>query len=262
MGTIVAVVNQKGGVGKTTVVLGLASACLARGRRVLVVDADPQANATWALGIEPETVSLGLAEVLEARDPARAARGAVVDSPWGEAVRVLPTGAGLARCEADPKLVAKPERFRAAVHGVDGDADLVLIDCSPALGALTSGALAAADYALLVMEPSALSHRGIAAVSDLVDHVWEHHNPDLDIAGVILNRVPPVSSEADRQRETLYRLVGKRTVWQPELPQRVIVNEAVAARRPLHAFGTRAAELSEAFDKFERKLHGLPVARR
>jgi len=133
----------------------------------------------------------------------------------------------------------------------------VLIDCPPSLGALTTSALAAADHALVVVEPSALSLRGIAAVADLVDEVWDEHNGELQLAGVVVNKVPAVSAEADRRYDELTRIVGKRAVWQPVVPQRVIVNQAIGERRPIHAFGARATEVSEAFDALWAKLRRL-----
>ena len=98
MGAVIAVVNQKGGVGKTTVTLGMASAAMARGDRVLIVDADPQANATWALGIEPESVTYGTSEAIAAERHGAAAKG-VTPSLWSPLVDVLPDGAtSVVRC--------------------------------------------------------------------------------------------------------------------------------------------------------------------
>ena len=225
VGAIVAVVNQKGGVGKTTVVLGLAAAAQARGDRVLVVDADPQANATWALGLEPESVAFGTAEAI-LLDRVAAARRGVVGSVWGAEVDVLAaSGALLDReVEAGGKRAAK--RLARALEGV-------------------------------AVEPAALSARGIANVSDLIDAVWEQHNPGLDIAGLIVNRVPPVSHEADRQRDLLARMLGRKTIWEPEIPQRVVITEALAERRPIHALGARSASVSVLFDEHYRRLRAL-----
>ena len=107
---------------------------------------------------------------------------------------------------------------------------------------------------MIVVEPSALGLRGIGAVADLVDDVWDAHNPALELAGVIVNKVPAVSNEADRRYEELERMVGKRAIWQPVVPHRVVVNQAIGERRPIHSYGARSADVSEAFDRLWAKL--------
>lgn len=246
MGNIVTVLNQKGGVGKTTVTLGLASAAGTAGHGVLVVDLDPQASSTWVLGHDPATVETSTAEVMTRTS----AEKAIVESSWGEAVSVIP---------ASPRLMTKdhvgnPARLGEALYEVSDQFEVILIDCPPSLGALTTSGLTAADHALIVVEPSALSLRGIGAVADLVDDVWDAHNGALELAGVIVNKVPAWSTEAERRLDELTRIVGKRAIWQPMIPQRVIVNQAIGERRPIHSYGARATDVSEAFDQLWAKL--------
>jgi len=245
----VAVVNQKGGVGKTTVTLGLVSAAQAAGASVLVVDLDPQASSTWVLGVDPSTVKRTTAEVLGKK----AAASAIVPSTWGPGIDLIPASGRL----QDRESAIDPSKLRNALAAVAGSYAAVLIDCPPSLGGLTVNALTAADHALMVVEPSALSLRGLGALADLVDEVWGGDNPDLDLAGVIVNKVPPVSSEAERRYDELTRIVGKRAVWQPPIPQRVIVNQAIAERSPIHAYGARAGDVTAAFDELWRKLRRL-----
>ena len=246
MSPVVAVLNQKGGVGKTTVTLGLASAAAAAGHRVLVVDLDPQGSSTWVLGMDPYAVEVSSADVLGRTPAARA----MMPSAWGGEVWVVP---------AAPRLLARehggnPIRLRDALAEVSDQFHAVIIDCPPSLGALSASALSAATHAVIVVEPSALGLRGIGAVADLVDDVWDAHNPALELAGVIVNKVPPVSNEADRRYEELERMVGKRAIWQPVVPHRVVVNQAIGERRPIHSYGARSADVSEAFDRLWAKL--------
>ena len=107
---------------------------------------------------------------------------------------------------------------------------------------------------MLVTELSALAIQAVEPVADLVDDVWQRFNSDLDLAGVVVNRVPARSNEADAQYEALARIVGRRAIWKPPVPQRVAVNEAAAAHRPLHDYGSRAADVAEVFDKIWRRL--------
>ncbi|HEX7097447.1 MAG TPA: ParA family protein, partial [Acidimicrobiales bacterium] len=243
--TTVAVLNQKGGVGKTTVALGLASAAQAAGHKVLVVDLDPQASATWTLGIELDDETLGVLDVIEA-DARGAADDAITESGWGPEVEVLPSGRALAALERDGR--ANDKRLRKALTGVTERFDVVLIDCPPSLGVNTMSGLATADLALIVVEPASYSLRGVAAVADAIDDVWDRLNPDLDLAGVIVNKVPAISVEADRQVEELASMVGRKSIWKPAVPHRVIVNQALGEQQPIHAYGYRAREVIDAFD--------------
>lgn len=248
MGRTVALLNQKGGVGKTTVTLGLASAAAQAGHRVLIVDLDPQASATWVMGIDPREVQASTADVLS-RTPAAEA---IVQSVWGDGVDLLPASDALQARES-----GSPARLRSALAEVSDAYHVVLLDCPPSLGNLTTNGLTAADHAVIVVEPSALGLRGIGAVADLIDDVWDAHNADLELSGVIVNKVPAVSGEADRRYDELTRIVGKKAIWQPVIPQRVILNQAIGERRPIHSYGARSAEVSAAFDALWAKMRRI-----
>jgi chromosome partitioning protein len=250
MAATVAIVNQKGGVGKTTVTLGLASAAQAAGHRVLVVDLDPQASSTWVLGHDPALVEVSTAEILGKKT---SAHDALCASSWGDEVDLLPGCERLLKRESG----SHPHRLRAALDDLRLSYDVVLLDCPPSLGNLTINGLAAADHAVVVVEPSALGLRGIGAVADIVDEVWDSHNPDLDLAGVIVNKVPAVSAEADRRYDELARIVGRKAIWQPVIPQRVVVNQAIGERRPIHSYGSRSHDVSAAFDALWTKMRRL-----
>ncbi len=244
----VAVLNQTGGVGKTTVALGLASAALAAGRRALVVDLDPQASSTWVLGHDPDVDGGGtVAGVLGGGELDKA----IVTTRWGDALDLRPGGPETAVAVARDGTA----RLRAALAALPTDRyDAILLDCPPTLGGSTLSALTAARHALIVVDPSALGLRGIGSVADAVDGVWDGDNPDLDLCGVVVNRVPAISVEADRRLDELGRIVGRSTIWKPPIPQRVIVNQALGERRPIHAYGARAADVTAAFDQLWRKL--------
>jgi chromosome partitioning protein len=250
VGKVIALVNQKGGVGKTTVTLGLASAAWAAGHRILVIDLDPQGSSTWVLGTDPNKVVMSSAELLD-KQPAA---DAIIPSTWGDEVELIPASKRLQARE-----IGRPRRLRKSIAGLAAKYDAVLIDCPPSLGNLTTNGLAAADLAVIVVEPSALSLRGIGAVADLIDEVWDEHNPELELAGVIVNRVPGVSNEADRRYEELTRMVGEKALWEPVVPQRVILNEAIGERFPIHAYGSRAADVTTAFDALWARLREMSL---
>jgi cellulose biosynthesis protein BcsQ len=262
MGEVVCVVNQKGGVGKTTVTLGLASAAMAAGHRVLVVDLDPQAAATWVLGLDPTDLRSSVADVLSGGRGGAAK--VVTPSTWSHLVDVVPASPELQQLEVLRGGVeqllggTKPQlRLRRALAGVSKGYGVVLVDCPPSLGDLTTNGLAAADTSLVVAEPTALGLRGIGPVADLIESTWSRYNGELDLAGVILNRVPARSTDADGHREALARTVGGSSLWEPAIPHRVVVAEAAAHRQPIHGTGSRGRSVAEVFDQLYSRLWGL-----
>jgi cellulose biosynthesis protein BcsQ len=185
-------------------------------------------------------------------DPAAEQPMLIVPSQWGAEVDLVPSSPELN--DSDHNRAGTPHHLRRTLHRVAGDYDAVLIDCPPSLGHLTTSGLTAADLAVIFVDPAALGLRGIGAVADAIDHAWDHHNADLELAGVIVNRVPAISAEADRRYDELARIVGRKAVWQPSVPQRVIVNQAIGERRPIHSYGARSADVSEVFDRLWAKL--------
>lgn len=251
--TTVAVLNQKGGVGKTTVALGLAAAAQRAGDPVLVVDLDPQGSAGWALGVEADDEHLAVGDVLRTGDP-KVAEAAVVGSGWGDGVDVLPASRGLIDREADPRDAVAAGRLRRALAPVVDRYRFVLVDCAPSLGPTTRAGLVAADGVLMVVELSALSVRGADAVLDTIDEIGAELNPALDLYGVVVNRAPSSSAEAERQAGELQRHLGRRALWRPFVPQRTVVNEAVGHRCPVQDLGYRARDLVRAFDELYAQL--------
>lgn len=247
---VVSVVSLKGGVGKTTVTLGLAGAAQRRGRRVLVVDLDPQSNASTVL--DPPAATLTAADALnEARKGSIARAGA--PSGWGAGVRVVVSETALSAREAagDADLL----RLRRALGGLEagypdgeGGPEIVLLDCPPALGHLTRNALAASDRALVVTEPALFALHGAAQAIDAIEAVRLSHNLRLAPAGIVVNRVRP------RSAEHLHRLGELRTAFpalllEPPVLDRSALQQAAGAYVPVQALKTPGArEASAAFD--------------
>jgi chromosome partitioning protein len=231
MSTIaIAIANQKGGVGKTGVTLGLASAASRKGLRTLVIDVDPQANSTTALGIEFDEVAVTISDVL-ARTKTGSLTSAIVSTAW-VGVDVVPADLAAARVETDPALDVS-YRLKDAMSGAVDAYDLVLIDCPPSVGRLLAVALTAADQALLVTDAAADGVRGIVNVLDTIDVVKRHMNPILTIAGIVVNRYRRTSEQDFREAE-LREAYGT-LVLPGHLPERTALATAHAAAQPIHA---------------------------
>ncbi|MFI7676694.1 ParA family protein [Actinophytocola sp. NPDC049390] len=237
----VAVLSLKGGVGKTTIVLGLASAAQRRGARTLVVDLDPQCNATATL--DPDDTEATLADVLETPRPA-VLRDAIARSGWGEEVDVLVGSEDLELLndqDPDPRRLEKLARaLEELAHLLSDDElpyQLILLDCPPSLGRLTKSALIAADGALLVTEPTLFAVSGAQRAFEAVEQVAEAHNSDLALLGVVVNRVRPQSYEHQYRIQELREHFGT-MVMPVALPDRLAVQQAQGACMPIHAWGT------------------------
>ena len=181
MGKIVAVVNQKGGVGKTTSAVNLTAALHALGLKVLLCDFDPQANATSGLGIEKKKVKKTVYDTIV---NGVAARDAIVHTKFGD---VLPASADLAGAGVELVTMENPHyRLSEVLNTVKGDYDLILIDCPPSLEMLTLNALAAADGILVPVQCEYYALEGLSDLMSTMRMVKRRINPQLEIFSVIL----------------------------------------------------------------------------
>jgi len=247
----VAVLSLKGGVGKTSVVLGLAGAAMIRGVRTLVVDLDPQGNATSAL--DPEETETTLADVL-AQPSEAALRGAIATSSWDASVDVLVGSEDVEVHNRPDPDATRLGRLAHALSQVDRVAAtdappyrLVLLDCPPSLGQLTRSALVAADRALLVTEPTLFSVTGVQRAFEAVHAERELNNPQLQPLGVVVNRVRTHLLEHEYRIRELRELFGP-LVLPISLPDRSAVQHAQGAGVPVQRWGTPGArEVSLAY---------------
>lgn len=240
----VAVLSLKGGVGKSTITLGLAGAAWARGMSVLVVDCDPQANAT--LSMDPAPFTFTLNDVLADGRPG-IAREAIIASGWGPNIHVLPAEEALAHRDV-VNGVASPARLRLSLTGVTEEYDLVLLDCPPALGELTRNGLAAAESALVVTEPGFFALRGAAQALQAIAEARSSINLGLRSAGIVVNRMRSNLTE-HRYRLDELRAAYPDLVLAPIVPERSAVQQAQGAGLPVQAWHSPGArEVTEAFD--------------
>ena len=247
---VISLSSLKGGVGKTTVTLGLASAAFARGLRTLVVDMDPQSDASTGMDVTLGR-HLNISHLL-ANPRASQVRKAIVPSGWTRShkgnVDVL-LGSPAAMAFDEPTLTKRQIwRVEEILAAVETDYDLVLIDCPPSLNGLTRMAWTASDRVAVVTEPSLFSVAATQRAFRAIDELRRGVSPRLQPLGVLVNRVRPQSIEHQFRIDEMKQMFGA-LVMQPELPERVALQQAQGAASPLHVWpGESAEEMSLNFN--------------
>jgi chromosome partitioning protein len=253
MPVIFAVANQKGGVAKTTTVHALGAALAEQGRRVLLVDLDPQGCLTFSLGIDPNDLEKSLHDVFVHRVPATEILLKV-----GE-LHLLPATIDLAGTEVHLLTRAGREYALArALEPINSDYDEILIDCPPSLGVLTINGLTAADEVLVPLQCETLSHRGVGQLLETIEDVKSYTNPSLKVRGLVATMF---DGRTKLGREVLDDVRSRYAieVLEPPVPKSVRVAEAPGRGRSVLEHASRSSS-AEAYRKLAAGLHDVAVA--
>jgi len=249
VGRTIACANQKGGVGKTTTVVNLASLLALSGDRVLLIDLDPQGNATSGLGIDRATIERSTYDgLLEAVPLAE-----LIVQGTSPGVDVIPSAIALAGAEVElAGSTGRERRLREALAGLVERYDVIFVDCPPSLGLLTVNALTAADAVLIPLQSEYYALEGLTQLLATIDLVRDHLNPRLAIDGVLLtmadkrtNLSSQVEAEARRHLDgAVYRTIIPRSVRLSEAPSHGL---SIATYAPDSKGGRAYAALAEEF---------------
>lgn len=232
---VIAMCNQKGGVGKTTTTINLGAALAETGRKVLLVDFDPQGSASVGLGVNPHTLERTIYNLLLSRtlDPAD------IIVPTGvENMDILPANIDLSAAELQlVSEVAREQTLKRVLDRQRSKYDMILIDCAPSLGLLTVNALTAADKVLTPLECEFFALRGIALLTDTVNKVKDRLNPDLEMLGILgtmfdartLHSREVLARAVEAFGETVFHTVIRRTI---KFPETTVAGEPITTYAP------------------------------
>ena len=231
MGKVIAITNQKGGVGKTTTAINLAASLVRTRRRVLLVDMDPQGNATMGSGINKETLTASIYEVLLGEATVEAARVAVE----GE-YDMVPANSRLSGAEVELiELEGRERRLRQALEGARAQYDYILIDCPPALNLLTVNALVAAQSVLIPMQCEYYALEGLTALLNTIRKVRETLNRELQIEGLLRTLFDPRNNLDNEVSAQLKKHFGDK-LYRTIIPRNVRLAEAPSHGRPVISY--------------------------
>jgi chromosome partitioning protein len=247
---VIAMVNQKGGVGKTTSTVSLGAALAGYGRRVLLVDFDPQGALSVALGLNPNASDLSIYNLLTDND---CHVGDVITGTNVPDLDLIPSNIDLSAAEV--QLVSEVGReyaLQRALTPIIGDYDFVLIDCQPSLGLLTLNALTASNEVIIPMATEYFALRGVALLKDTIDKVTSRLNPQLRIIGVLPTMHDPRTLHSREVLESVTGAFGD-TVFTTTINRTVKFPDSAVAGEPITQFATTSSG-AEAYRRLAREV--------
>lgn len=249
MARVIAIVNQKGGVGKTTTSVNLGAYLAQQGKFVLLVDLDPQANATSGLGVDHKNITSGLYEALSGKINLHE----VVQATNHDGYRLVPATAALAGANIELVGVEDREHYLAKLlDEVRGQYDFILIDCPPSLGLLTINALVAADEVLIPVQAEYFALEGLGQLFETINLVKENLKPSLSILGAVITMFDSRNKLSEAVMTELYKFFPNK-IFRSVIPRNVRLAEAPSHGKSILTYD-RGSKGATAYERLAKEL--------
>ena len=236
MVNVISVANQKGGVGKTTTTINLAASIADRGYRVLIVDIDPQGNATSGLGIEKSEIDQDIYNVLIDEVPIQD----TIHHTSTPKLDMVPATINLSGAETELiSMMARETRLKSALDAVSDKYDFVFIDCPPSLGLITVNALTATDSIIIPIQCEYFALVGLGQLMNTVRLIKQHLNPNLDIEGVLMTMKDNRSNLVTQVASEIQKYFGNK-VYKTTIPRNIRLAEAPSHGLPIYVYDPKA----------------------
>ncbi len=250
MGIIIGIVNQKGGVGKTTTAVNIAAGIGALGKKTLIIDFDPQGNTTTGFGVKKKTLDLTSYDVVTGRCRAQ---DAVIETRYKN-ISLLPATNKL--CDAEMALNSKEERhlqLRKAILPLKDKYDVIIIDSLPSLGVLAVNALAASNTVIVPMVCEHFAREGLAQLMLSLKTVKQRYNHGLTLMGIVFTMVDKRLLSSSEIKSDIQQALGKSEVFKTEIPRNVKISEAQSHGEPIMYYDKRSTG-ADAYVKLSKEI--------
>ena len=249
MGKIISIANQKGGVGKTTTSINLSTLLAKRGKKVLMIDADPQGNASSGVGIDRDEIELSVYDML------------INDSSVDDIVKktniknlyICPSNINLAGAEVElVSMMSREHRLKEKLDVVKGEYDYIIIDCPPSLGLITLNAFTASDSVLIPVQCEYYALEGLGQLLNTISLVKKHLNKDIEIEGALLTMYD-IRTNLSNQVVKEVKKYFENKVYKTVIPRNVRLSEAPSYGMPITIYDPRSKG-AKAYEKFAKEL--------
>lgn len=250
MGIVIGVVNQKGGVGKTTTAVNIAAGLGALGKKVLLIDFDPQGNATTGFGIKKKTLDVTIYDVIMGE---RRPQEAIIATRYKN-VSIMPATNQL--CVAEQQLFGMEQRstqLRKAILQIRDSYDIIIVDCLPSLGILATNALLAVDTIIVPMVCEHFALEGLAQLMQTVKSVKKKANPSLNIMGIVFTMLDKRLLSSNEIMREIKRNFNSNVLFRTEIPRNVRISEAQSSGEPVMYYD-KASKGAEAYKRLSKEI--------
>ena len=249
MGKVIAIANQKGGVGKTTTAVNLATIIAKKGKRVILIDADPQGNATSGLGIDKETVEYSTYDLLiDEIDITQ-----TLCDTYVKLLKLCPSNVSLAGAEVElVSQMSREQRLKEKIDLIREDIDFIIIDCPPSLGLITLNAFTAADSVLIPVQCEYYALEGLGQLLNTINLVKKHLNKDLEIEGAVLTMYDIRTNLSNQVVREVKRYFDDK-VYKTVIPRNVRLSEAPSFGMPISLYDPKSKG-ARCYEKLAREV--------